>query len=506
MTSENFSDACFEAEKFHDECAVMGIWGSAEAANLTYLGLYALQHRGQEGSGIVTSVELPATELPETGNFELRTYKNAGLVSEIFSEDVLAKLPGSVAIGHNRYATFGGKSSENLQPFVANLQEGSFAVAHNGNLINAAKLRKQLEQNGAIFTSTSDSEVFLHLIARTDHSLSFAQRICAALPITEGAYSLVLLHEGALYGARDPYGVRPLVLGKLSTGYCLASESCAFDLIGATYVREVLPGEVIEISTVGTIRSYRPAWKEENQVASCVFELVYFSRPDSEVGSESNRFESANSESVYTVRKRMGAELAREHPAEADLVIPIPDSGVPAAIGYAQEIGIPMEFGLVRNHYVGRTFIEPKQSIRDFGVKVKLNPIRRIIEGKKLVVVDDSVVRGTTCKKIIKILREAGAKEIHLRVSSPPTIGSCHYGVDTPSEEELIANKMTHQEITKYIGADSLGYLSLPGMYNAVQGSREKFCDACFSGEYRLGRMEKKNEHSSGLVPLRRGK
>jgi len=450
-------------DKFHEECAAVGVINHSEAATFCYLGLYSMQHRGQEGAGIVS-----------TDSKEMYAYRDMGLVADVFDPDTLAKLEGTAAIGHTRYATFGGKDWQNLQPFVANFSHDSLALAHNGNLINATEVRQELEKSGAIFSSTSDTEVILHLTARSKEQ-GIVNKVASALKQVKGAYSLVVMTFDSLIGVRDPAGVRPLSLGKIGDGYIIASETCAFDLIGATFIRDIEPGEILEIRRDGTMQSNFDL--REGPSAFCVFEYIYFARPDSNIGGRN----------VYLARKRLGAELAKEHPTQADYVIPVPDSGVPAALGYAQQSGIPMEFGLIRNHYVGRTFIEPAQSIRDFGVKVKLNPNDELIAGKRLVVVDDSIVRGTTCRKLVKMLREAGAKEIHFRISSPPTTGSCFYGIDTPSKEELIASSHSVEEIRKYIEADSLGYLSMEGVYRALEKPREIYCDACFSGEYRLG-------------------
>lgn len=453
-------------DKFHEECAAVGVINHSEAATFCYLGLYSMQHRGQEGAGIVS-----------TDSKEMYAYRDMGLVADVFDPQTLAKLEGTAAIGHTRYATFGGKDWQNLQPFVANFAHDSLALAHNGNLINATEVRGKLEESGAIFSSTSDTEVILHLTARAKEE-GITKRLASALKQVKGAYSLVVMTFDSLIGVRDPAGVRPLSLGKIGDGYIIASETCAFDLIGAQFIRDIEPGEILEIRRDGTMSSNFDL--REGPSAFCVFEYIYFARPDSNIAGRN----------VYLARKRLGAELAKEHPAQADFVIPVPDSGVPAALGYAHQSGIPMEFGLIRNHYVGRTFIEPAQSIRDFGVKVKLNPNDELIAGKRLVVVDDSIVRGTTCRKLVKMLREAGAKEIHFRISSPPTTGSCYYGIDTPSKEELIASNHSVEEIRKYIEADSLGYLSMEGVYRALENPRSIYCDACFSGEYRLGKPE----------------
>ena len=451
-------------DRFKEKCAVVGIVGHPEASKYCYLGLYAMQHRGQEGAGIVSS--------DGEGVF---AHRKMGLVADIFHSGNLAKLRGSTALGHNRYATFGGKDWQNLQPLTANTADGFFAIAHNGNLINANEVRERLEQAGAIFSTTSDTEVILHLIARERKEKNIRAKLISALKEIKGAYSLLILANDKLYALRDPSGVRPLSLGKIGEGYVLASETCAFDLIGATFIRDIEPGEIVEIDKNGSQTVSK--MEQSSACAFCVFEYVYFARPDSNIDNRN----------VYAVRKELGAQLAREHPVAADIVIPVPDSGVPAALGFAQQMGLPMEFGLIRNHYVGRTFIEPEQSIRDFGVKVKLNANREILKGKKVIVVDDSIVRGTTCKKLIAMIREAGAREVHLRISSPPTIAPCHYGIDTPSKNELIAATHSEEEVCSYIAADSLGYLSIEGMYKAVRGERANYCDACFSGEYPLG-------------------
>ncbi len=451
-------------DKFNEECAVIGVIGDAEAANYCYLGLYAMQHRGQEGAGIVS-----------TDGHGMYAHRNMGLVSDVFNTESIARLPGTSAVGHTRYATFGTKDWQNLQPLVANFADNSFAIAHNGNLVNAPELRADLEKSGAIFSATSDTEVVLHLIARATTEDTIVKKVAAALGNVRGAYSLVTMTYNRLIAIRDPSGVRPLMLGKVKDGYIVASETCAFDLIGADFIREIEPGEILEITSDGQMNS--SCLLQKADPAFCIFEFVYFSRPDSIIQGKN----------VYTVRRALGTELAKEHPAEADLVIPVPDSGTPSAIGYAHESGLPLELGLIRNHYVGRTFIEPKQTIRDFGVRVKLNANSDVFRDKRVVVVDDSIVRGTTCRKLVKMFRAAGAKEIHFRISSPPTTGSCYYGVDTPSRDELIAANHSVEEVKEYIGADSLGYLSVDGMYRAVKGAQSNYCDACFSGNYRLG-------------------
>jgi amidophosphoribosyltransferase len=450
-------------DKFHEECAVFGIYGHPEAGNLTYLGLYALQHRGQEASGIVT--------YDGKGFYQ---EKGTGLVADIFSEERLKRLKGNVAIGHNRYSTTGGNSLENVQPLMVNYALGTLSMVHNGDLINAGYLRDELEAYGAIFQSTMDSEVIIHLIAHSRQE-RLLQRIVDALGRVRGAYCLIFLSEEGLIGVRDPYGVRPLSLGKLKDGYVLASESCAFDLIDAEFVRDIEPGEIVQINEKGVF-SFKPFIK--TTPAQCVFEYVYFSRPDSAIFTQN----------VYHTRKRMGKELARESGIDADIVIAVPDSGVPAALGFSEASKIPYDTGLIRNHYVGRTFIEPQQSIRHFGVKIKLNAVREVLEGKRVVVVDDSIVRGTTSRKIVKMIRAAGAKEVHVRISSPPIISPCFYGIDTPTRQELVASSHNTEEICKYITADSLEYLSMKGMFRAVYNSESAenrhFCTACFSGEY----------------------
>jgi amidophosphoribosyltransferase len=451
-------------DKFHEECAVMGVYGHPEAANMVYLGLYALQHRGQESSGIVSS----------DGKI-LISHRQMGLVADIFKEDVIKRLEGPSAIGHNRYSTTGQSHLRNAQPFVVEYSQGPIAIAHNGNLVNAQVLREELETSGSIFQSTSDTEVIIHLIA-TSRENSLMGRVIEALSRVRGAYSLLFLTPDRMIAARDPMGFRPLVVGKFKSGksrggFVVASETCALDLIEAEYLREVEPGEIITFGPKG-MESLKPFPPVPH--AKCIFEYIYFSRPDSKLYGRN----------VYQVRKELGRQLARENGVEADLVTPVPDSGVPAAIGYAEESGIPLEFGLIRNHYVGRTFIEPQQSIRNFGVKIKLNAQREVLEGKRVIVVDDSIVRGTTSRKIIRMLRDAGAKEVHMRISSPPTIGPCYYGIDTPTRSELIASTKSVEEIRRSIEADSLAYLSHDGMYVFVKGQTEGFCDACFSGNY----------------------
>ncbi len=443
----------------HEECGIFGVYGHSEAANLTYLGLYALQHRGQEGSGICSS-----------DGRRLFLEKSRGLVADVFSEKRLRRLPGHISIGHNRYSTAGSSVLRNVQPIVANFALGTLAIAHNGNLVNAIELRESLENEGAIFQSSSDSEVIVHLIAHAKGE-DFYERVLHALKQINGAFSLLIMREKELIAVRDPYGVRPLSLGVKNGAYIIASETCAFDLIGATYIRDIEPGEVFIMGEQG-LRSLRLNYTKR---AFCVFEFIYFSRPDS------NIFGGVN---VNEMRKEFGRQLARESQTEGDLVIPVPDSGVPAAIGFSEESKIPFDFGLIRNHYVGRTFIEPKNQIRHFGVKIKLNPVRQLLEGKRLIVIDDSIVRGTTSKKIVKMLREGGgAKEVHLKISSPPTIGPCFYGIDTPTRQELIASSHLIEEIKKYVTADSLTYLSLQGLKGIIPDPHN-YCTACFDNQY----------------------
>ena len=451
-------------DRFHDECGVFGVFGHPEAANLTYLGLYALQHRGQESAGIVAS----------TGN-DLNLHRAMGEVEEIFQPGVLSKLKGSSSIGHTRYSTAGDKALLNAQPIMIDCNKGKVAVAHNGNLTNAGEWRRKLEHRGSIFQTNSDTEVIVHLIARSQ-ARNFPAALGDALNQLEGAYSLLVLTAEELYAVRDPRGFRPLALGKLTApdgreAWAVASETCAFDLINAQYVREVEPGEMLRISKAGLEPIHFSPPKPHQ---FCIFEHVYFSRPDSTVFGRS----------VNESRERLGRLLAREHPAEADMIVPIPDSGVPAAIGFSLESGIPFRMGLIRNHYIGRTFIEPSQAIRNFGVKLKLNPVRNLIAGKRVVLVDDSIVRGTTSRKLVRMVREAGAKEVHMRISCPPTISPCYYGVDTPTREELIASSNTPEEICRYLGADSLGYLSLPGLRQAVNDTAGDFCTSCYTGVY----------------------
>jgi amidophosphoribosyltransferase len=450
--------------KLKEECGVFGIYGNVEASNLTYLGLHALQHRGQESAGIVTS-----------DGFNLHNHRSMGLVSDIFTEDILSHLTGQNAIGHVRYSTTGSSHAKNMQPIVINYFRGALAIAHNGNLTNARTLREELEAEGAIFQSTTDTEVIVHLIAKSKEE-TLLQRVIEALTKCKGAYSLLFLTPEAMIAVRDSYGFRPLVMGKLGDSVVFASETCAFDLIEAEFVREVEPGEIVVVNENG-IESFKPFG--ESKHAYCVFEYIYFARPDSFLTGRN----------VYQVRRALGKQLALEQPADADIIVAVPDSGVPAAMGFSEESGLPLQLGLLRSHYVGRTFIEPQQSIRNFGVRLKLNAIREVLDGKRVVIVDDSIVRGTTSRKIVKMVRAAGSKEVHMRISSPPTKFSCYYGIDTPLKEELIANSLDIEEIRKYITSDSLGYLTLEGVMKAVDDTKklngnESFCSACFSGRY----------------------
>ncbi|HEV7268403.1 MAG TPA: amidophosphoribosyltransferase [Falsiroseomonas sp.] len=470
------SDA--DDDKPHEECGVVGIWGSADAAALTALGLHALQHRGQEAAGIVSMEE----------NGVSHAHKGRGLVGDNFSDAaVIASLPGRAAVGHNRYATTGETALRNVQPLYADFEFGGLAVAHNGNLTNADTLKRALVRRGCLFQSTTDSEVFVHLIAISLYS-NVTDRLIDALKQVQGAYSLVALHNGALIGARDPLGVRPLVLGRLPQkgekqgatpgGFVLASETCALDIVGAEFVRDVEPGEIVVIEE-GGLRSLKPFARQQSRF--CIFEYIYFARPDSLVEGTP----------VYETRKRIGAELARESGVAADVIVPVPDSGVPAAMGYAAEAGIPYELGIIRNHYVGRTFIEPTDQIRNLGVKLKHSANRAVIEGRRVVLVDDSIVRGTTSRKIVEMVRAAGATEVHMRISSPPTTHSCFYGIDTPERSKLLAAKHDVEEMARIIGADSLAFISLDGLYRALgrpgrDVASPAYCDACFTGDYAI--------------------
>jgi amidophosphoribosyltransferase len=461
----------FDDDKFHEECAVFGIFGTEDASKHTALGLHALQHRGQEATGIVSF-----------DGKEFHAHRETGQVGDVFDKDrgIVEKLKGFAAIGHNRYSTTGGDMVRNIQPLFADFEFGGLAVAHNGNLTNALRLRKELVKHGAIFQSTTDTETLIHLMAHAQGNLT--ERLVAALRRVEGAYSLVCMSRKKLIGVRDPMGVRPLVLGKLvepskdSTAYILASETCGLDIMGAEKVRDVLPGELIVIDDKG-VHSQFPFPKMAERF--CVFEYIYFSRPDSIVEGHS----------VYTARKAIGRELAREHPVEADVIVPIPDSGVPSAIGYAEESGVPFEYGIIRNHYVGRTFIEPTDEIRHLGVKLKHNANRAVIEGKRVVLIDDSIVRGTTSRKIVEMIRAAGATAVHMCIASPPTTYSCYYGVDTPERSQLMAARMSHEEMRQAIGCDTLTFITMDGLYRAMghegrDPAKPAYCDACFSGDY----------------------
>jgi amidophosphoribosyltransferase len=446
-------------DKFKDECGVFGIFGHPEAANMTYLGLYALQHRGQESAGIAAS-----------DGEQVRLSRAMGYVADTFDSATLAELPGSLAIGHVRYSTAGESKLTNAQPILIDCAHGQIALCHNGNLVNARELRDELTQQGSIFQSSSDTEVVLHLYARSK-ARAVEDAVVDSVAQVQGAFSLVMLTKDRLIAVRDPHGFRPLALGRLGDATVVCSETCAMDLIGATYVRDIEPGEVLLISAAGTrsLTPFPPA-----PLAHCIFEHVYFARPDSYVFGKS----------VNEVRTNLGRVLAREQPVIADVVVPVPDSGVCAAMGFAEESGIPLRMGLIRNHYVGRTFIQPQASIRHFGVKVKLNPVKSILEGKRVVLVDDSIVRGTTSRKIVKMVRAAGAKEVHVRISCPPTISPCFYGVDTPQRADLIAATHTIEEIRAFLEADSVGYLSLEGLLSTVGPERGSYCSSCYTGVY----------------------
>ncbi|HWB51956.1 MAG TPA: amidophosphoribosyltransferase [Stellaceae bacterium] len=468
---------CGDSDHFHDECGVFGIYGHPDAAALTALGLHALQHRGQEAAGIVTY-----------DGEQFHAHRAMGHVGENFSsKDVIGRLSGYSAIGHVRYATTGEVAMRNVQPLFADFEFGGLAICHNGNLTNSYKLRQQLVRRGSLFQSTSDTEVIVHLIA-TSLKLSVEERMVDALRQVEGAYSLAALSQEGLIAVRDPVGVRPLVLGKLGDAWIVASETCALDIIGAQFLRDVEPGELIVAGPEG-LRSTRPFDHARKRL--CIFEYIYFARPDSMVDGVS----------VYETRKRIGAELARESHVPADIVIPVPDSGVPAALGYAAEAKLPFELGIIRNHYVGRTFIEPTDQIRNLGVKLKHNANRAHIQGKRVILVDDSIVRGTTSTKIVAMVRQAGAREVHMRISSPPTTHSCFYGIATPEREKLLASHMSIEEMGKFIGADSLAFVSIDGLYRALgepkrNAKAPQFCDACFTGDYPIPLVD----HEAGRV------
>lgn len=449
-----------------EECAVIGVWNHEEAARIAYLGLYAMQHRGQEASGIVS--------LDDKNHI---VHKGLGLVADIFKEAELERLKGNSAIGHNRYSTTGQNTLINAQPLNAQMLSGPLAVAHNGNIVNTDQLKNDLKKQGAIFSSTNDTEVILHLLSRINTS-DLTKALQVALPQLAGAFSFAFLSHDRLVAARDPYGFRPLVLGRKKNAngkdsVIIASETCAFDLVEAKFEREIRPGEIFWVDETG---EHSVQFQESTRKAQCVFEHVYFARPDSIVFNQS----------VYSNRKAFGLWLAKENPVNADVVVPVPDSGIPAAIGYSIESKIPFELGIIRNHYVGRTFIQPQQSVRNFGVKIKLNAQSAILSGKRVIVVDDSLVRGTTSQKIIRLIRAAGAKEVHMRIASPPTTGPCYYGVDTPQKSQLIAANQSIEQIKNFIEADSLGYLSIGGMFDAikVQNPKKEYCAACFDGDY----------------------
>src|SRR6201982_2102020 len=454
-------------DKFRDECGVIAIYAHPEAETLAYLGLHALQHREQESAGIVTS-----------DGMSLHIHKSMGLVADIFTEKKLSRIRGTLAIGHTRYSTAGDSALLNAQPIMVQSNKGMVALAHNGNLVNAQEIRQRLEAQGSIFQTNSDTEVIVHLIALSKEQ-TLPEAMADALRRVEGAFSLVMISPDRIFAVRDPRGFRPLAMGRIPAllgqkrdTIVFASETCAFDLIGAEYVRDVKPGELIVVAP-GGISS--PFYSTAAPQSSCIFEHVYFSRPNSLVFGRA----------VQTSREELGRQLARETPVEADLVVPVPDSGVTAAVGYAAESGLPFRFGLIRNHYVGRTFIEPKQTVRDFGVRLKLNPVRSLLEGKRVVLIDDSIVRGTTSRKIVRMIRNAGAKEVHMRISCPPTISPCFYGVDTPSRNQLIAANKSVDEIRDFIGADSLSYLSLDGLKKACgEGEKTTYCSACYTGVY----------------------
>jgi amidophosphoribosyltransferase len=446
-------------DKFKDECGVFGIFGHPEAANMTYLGLYALQHRGQESAGIAAS-----------DGEQVRIAREMGYVADVFDGSTLAQLRGQLSVGHVRYSTAGESKLSNAQPILIDCAHGQIAIGHNGNLVNARELREELVQQGSIFQSSSDTEVIAHLYARSK-ALNVEDAIVESVAQVQGAFSLVILTRDRLIAVRDPHGFRPLALGRLDDAYVIASETCAMDLIGATYLRDVEPGEVLVVSADG-LRSLKPF--PPAPLAHCIFEHVYFARPDSYVFGRS----------VNEVRTELGRVLAREQPVAADVVVPVPDSGVCAAMGYAEASGVPLRMGLIRNHYVGRTFIQPQQSIRHFGVKVKLNPVRSILEGRRVILVDDSIVRGTTSRKIVRMVRAAGASEVHVRISCPPTISPCFYGIDTPRRSELIAATHTLDEIREFIEADSVQYLSLGGLLSAVDRERASYCTSCYTGVY----------------------
>ena len=477
------SETPFDDDKLHEECAVFGIYGHDDAAALTALGLHALQHRGQEATGLVTF----------NGSI-FHAHRALGLVGDTYSDPgIIDKLKGHAAVGHNRYSTTGDTLQRNVQPLYAEFDFGGFAIGHNGNLTNALTLRRQLVSRGAIFQSTSDTETIIHLIAMARGG-NLIDRLVEALRQIVGAYSLVCLADDQIIAVRDPFGIRPLCLGRLGDAWVVASESCAFDIIGADYVRELDPGELIVIDKNGleTVRPFRNASQR-----GCVFEHIYFARPDSVLDGHS----------VYQTRKRIGRELAAEAPADADVVVPVPDSGVPSAIGYAEASGLPFELGIIRNHYVGRTFIEPTDQIRHLGVKLKHNANEHFLRGKRVVLVDDSIVRGTTSKKIVEMVRAAGASEVHMRISSPPTTHSCFYGIDTPEQAKLMAHNYSVEEMCEQIKADSLAFVSINGLYQALEeASRNndapQYCDACFTGDYPIGLVDQASQDKPDQLSL----
>ncbi len=473
----------FDDDKLHEECGVFGIVGHADAAAHTALGLHALQHRGQQSAGIVSS-----------DGEQFYSLRGPGQVSETFgNEEAIRRLQGAIAIGHNRYSTTGAPVARNIQPLFADFASGGVAVAHNGNLTNALSIRRRLASGGALFQSTTDTEVIIHLIARSRKD-RLAARIIEALEEVEGAYSLIAISRSKLFGVRDPHGVRPLVLGQLGAAWILASETCALDIIGADYVRDIEPGEmvVVEGGQLESLFPFSPA-----RPRPCIFELIYFARPDSAVFGRS----------VYEARMEIGRELAREAPAPADVVVPVPDSGVPAGLGYAQQAALPFSLGIIRNHYVGRTFIEPTQQIRHLGVRLKHNANKAVLAGKRVVLVDDSIVRGTTSTKIVEMVRNAGAAEVHMRISSPPTTHSCFYGIDTPRRETLLAARFDLERMRREIGVDSLAFASLDGLYRALgaapgRGRSPAFCDACFTGDYPIERRDQRDDAAAAPMSL----
>jgi len=476
LSEKSFTNRRLKMAKLREECGVFGIYDHPAAANFTYLGLYSLQHRGQESAGIVS-----------TDGEKLYSHREMGLVTEVFDEESISKLRGNTAIGHVRYSTTGSSNNKNTQPLIMNYEKGELAVGHNGNLTNARILKYKLEKGGSIFQSTTDTEVIVHLIARSKEK-TFLGRIIEALTECRGAYSLLFLTPIGLVAARDPHGFRPLVLGKIDNSYVLASETCAFELIGANYIREIEPGEILFINENG-IRSFDPLPKKQHKY--CIFENIYLSRPDSFLQGKN----------IYQMRKNMGKQLAIESPADADIVVAVPDSGTPAAMGYAEQLGLTFETGFLRSHYIGRTFIQPQQSIRNFGVKLKLSVIKEVVNGRRVVVVDDSIVRGTTSRKIVKMIRDAGAKEVHMRISSPPMKFSCYYGIDTPVTSELIAHSLEVEKIKDYITSDTLGYLSQEGITKAVTNYNKSlkkganYCFACFDGNYPVEITGEKASH-----------